>query len=96
MWYETENGDNIRPAEIDATSSHVYVYIRRNIERVPEETVGEEVRPAHYRWEEARLPKDALPIIEKMLAHDAMLAEVEDDLTNTQLALCEIYESGLV
>lgn len=85
MWYITENGDNIRPAEIDTTSSHVYFYIRRNIEHIPEK----DDMPAHYRWEEAKITKDMLPIIEKF-------NDMESEIINTQLALCELYEEKLV
>lgn len=77
MWYEVENGTLIRPSDIDTTSSRAYVYVRRHITLVPED--GE--NPAHYRWEEQKIPKEVWPVYEKELAHDAALDDVYAALT---------------
>jgi len=68
MWYECENGNSARPADVDTTSSQVYVYVRRNFEFIPEHTEGETVIPGHYRWEETKIPKDAWTICEQVIA----------------------------
>lgn len=52
-WNRSENGEAVRPSDVDATSSRAYVYVRRNIE-----LVDDGGRPAHYRWEEKAVPRD--------------------------------------
>ena len=89
MWYESENGEAIRPSEIDATSSRVYVYLRRNITLVPEET-GDDPRPAHYRWEETKIPRDTWVIMQKAISHDEALDDVYAALTEVAEMVDEI------
>ena len=57
MWYQVRNGADERPAELDTSSSRVYVYQRWNIQRVPASGEGEDLVPAHYRWEERKFPR---------------------------------------
>jgi len=54
-WYRCENGQDSRPAEVDDTSSMAYVYVRRNISHVD----GTEERPAHYEWDELKVPRES-------------------------------------
>lgn len=72
MWYRNENGDDRRPAEIDSTSSQVYVYVRRDIVRVE----ATEDAPAHYRWEEMKIPREMWAVCEKVFSHDGALEDV--------------------
>ena len=81
MWYDVENGNAVRPADVDSTSSREYVYVRRNIVFVEESNDGEEVRPAHYRWDELKIPKDVWPVYSKEMDHDAALDDVYASLT---------------
>ena len=82
MWYETENGDNVRPSDVDTTSSRVYVYIRRNIELVEEVLDGEEVlSPAHYRWEEIKIPREMYEVCATVMGHESALSDVYAALT---------------
>ncbi len=64
MWYVCENGSYARPADVDTTTSQQYVYVRRNIELVEE--TGD--TPAHYRWEETKIPKDVWTGVEQVMA----------------------------
>lgn len=81
MWYETSNGADVRPADIDATSSRVYIYVRRNIVRVPASGEGDERVEAHYRWEEMKIPRDMWEVCRKAFAHDDALDDVYAALT---------------
>lgn len=81
MWYDNENGDAVRPAEIDATSSRVYVYVRRNITLVPESQDGEDgTIPAHYKWQEMKLPKEVIGLLTQQMEHQSALDDVYDAL----------------
>lgn len=86
MWYEVQNGDLTRPSDIDSTSSRVYVYVRRNIEPVPET----EQAPAHYHWEEMKIPREMWEVCRKVLSHDSALDDVYSALTE----LAEIITEG--
>ena len=83
MWYRNENGGYNRPDEVDTTSSHNYVYVRRNIVFVEERQEGDEVFPAHYEWEEMKVPRSMWPVyIEQMqnaanIEYIAMMTDVE-------------------
>lgn len=77
MWYTVENGADIAPAAVEATSSRAYVYVRRNIERVE----ATEDMPAHYRWQETKIPRDALTIYEQVVSHEGALDDVYAALT---------------
>ena len=77
MWYLTANGEDIRPAEIDSTSSKVYVYVRKKIERVP---ASDDV-PAHYEWMEQKIPKKDWETYRMVLEHGSALDDVYAALT---------------
>ena len=86
MWYRAENGDSIRPAAIDQTSSRIYVYVRKNITFVEESGEGEFFRPAHYEWLEAKILKTNWDIYEKVIGHDDAL----DDVYSALIELAEM------
>lgn len=83
MWYECENGNFARPADVDTTSSRVYIYVRRNFEFIPEHTEGETVIPGHYRWEEMKIPHEIWPAYRDQMQNTAnieylaMMTDVE-------------------
>ncbi len=81
MWYETSNGADVRPDAIDQTSSRVYIYVRRNITRVPASGEGDERVAAHYRWEEMKIPREMWEVCRKVFAHDDALDDVYAALT---------------
>lgn len=86
MWYRTENGAAVRPAEIDATSSKKFVYIRRNIELVE----ATDDLPAHYVWEEAKIPKEAWVIAELSMNHENALSDVYAALAELAGIIAEV------
>ena len=86
MWYDVTNGDLTRPAAIDETSSKVYVYVRRNIELV--EATDE--MPAHYRWQELKIPREMWEVTKKVFNHDSAL----DDVYSALVELAEIIVEG--
>lgn len=54
MWKHSENGDAIKPAEIDSVSSPTTVFVRRNFTLV----AAIEEKPDHYEYEENDIPKE--------------------------------------
>lgn len=86
MWHTVENGENVRPSAIDTTSSRVYVYVRKNTQAV-EET---EEFPAHYKWEELKIPREMWEISEKVLGHDEALDDVYGALTELAEMIVEV------
>lgn len=82
MWYQVENDSTVRPAEADGTSSRAYVFVRRSFELVPEVRDGESVvMPAHYRWQEMKIPREMWEVCEKVMGHDTALDDVYEALT---------------
>lgn len=63
-WKHSENGEAVRPSEVDDTSSAAYVYVRKNIVLVPE-TDG---RGSHYEWDELKVPKGSWELWERSTA----------------------------
>lgn len=76
-WYKSENGDSVRPAVIDRTSSKVFVYVRKDIQLI--EAEGD--RPAHYEWMELKVPKSSWDVYEMVVGHDDALDDVYAALT---------------
>ena len=77
MWYTSQNGSLDQPSAIDTTSSRKYVYIRKNFEVV----AATEDIPAHYQWQEMKIPKADMGIYEKTVNHDEALDDVYAALT---------------
>lgn len=91
MWYEVENGSVARPADVDSTSSRAYVYVRRNIAFVEEVRDGDEIiSPAHYRWEEMKIPHEMWEVCEKVMGHDSALDDVYAALTELAEMIVEV------
>lgn len=86
MWCKTENGENVRPSAVDTTSSRVCVYIRKNIQAVE----ATEDFPAHYKWEELKIPREMWEISEKVLGHDEALNDVYSALTELAEMIVEV------
>ena len=92
MWYEVENGNLARPSDVDTTSSHNYVYVRRNITLVDEERDenNEIIVPQHYRWEEMKIPRNMWEVCSTVQGHSTALDDVYDALTE----LAELIVEG--
>lgn len=84
-WKLTQGSQEVKPAELDTTSSRFYVYQRRNIERV---TVGDEFGTAElWQYEERKMTRDEYAQLR--------IATLAEENTQLQLALTELYESIL-
>ena len=82
MWKEVENGSLALPSTVDTTSSRAYVYVRRNITLVADVIEeGEVIIPAHYKWEEMKIPREMWEVCEKVMGHDTALDDVYAALT---------------
>ena len=77
MWYRNENGSVVKPAEIDNTSSELYVYVRKDFEEVAET----EENPAHWTWMETKVRKEDWETYAKVMGHDSALDDVYAALT---------------
>ena len=80
-WKIVENSNDIKPLEVDETSSNHVVYVRRNFELVD----ANDERPTHYRYEENEVPKENWETYKAVLNHDTQL-------TDAELAIVELYE----
>ena len=80
MWYKSSNGSLDRPAEVDRTSSKVYVIVRKDFVEIPVSGEGEEIIPAHYEWQECLIKKEDWELFEKVIGHDSALDDVYDAL----------------
>jgi len=86
-WKKVQGSQETKPEEFDTTSSATVVYQRRNVERV---TVNNMDGTTSELWE----------YDERKMTHEefaALLAQMdaakfEDELTDVQIALVELYE----
>ena len=90
MWYTVENGEPIRPADVDTTSSKAYVYVRKNFELIPEQVTEMETIPAHYRWQEIKIPKEMWEVSRNVFEHESALNDVYDALTELAEIVTEV------
>lgn len=84
MW-QIVSGD-FEPAELDTNSSKVYVYQRRNIQRVTHEN-EDGTSSEFWQYEERKLTHDEYQKLR--------IERLESENTNLQLALAELYENLL-
>ena len=77
MWYRSENGDLTKPAEVDDTTSQVYVYVRKNFEQIP---ATEEI-PTHWAWTETKVRKEDWQTYQIVMGHEMALDDVYAALT---------------
>lgn len=71
-WRHSENGEAVRPAEVDRTSSRRYVYARRNIALIE----GDGERPDHYEWEELAVPRESWGVWEQSETNADAIEEI--------------------
>lgn len=83
VWQKTFGSQPTKPSALDTTSSSVFVYQRRNFERI---TVDGGLDDTFEMWQ----------YDERKLTKDEYAALLEDELTQTQLALVELYERQLI
>ena len=80
MWQTVES--NTEPSEFDSSTSKFYVYQRRNIEKF---TSADDENPDFWRYEELKIPRAVFD------AH--RIKNLEDENTQLQLAIVELYEA---
>lgn len=81
MWTTAENGSDNRPTEVDMTSGE-YVIVRRNITRAEEvQENNDTVFPAHYCWEEMKIPRAMWDVCRTVFDHESALDDVYEALT---------------
>ena len=49
-WYRSSNSNSVKPADVDDTSSKVYVYVRKDFELIPETEENDQVIPEHWEY----------------------------------------------
>ena len=97
MAYKTvESYSQTKPLEIDETSSKYKVYIRKNIEKVPNlDEEGNETGGTHWRMEESIMTKEEFKQYSNIM--DAIKSQVSDKIESDNLiimeALADIYTS---
>lgn len=65
-----------RPMEVDETSSRTTVYLRRNIEEVPNiDTDGNPSEGTHWRYEEAQLTREEYKIYSELMEESKKIQE---------------------
>ena len=87
-WRLVQGSQSEKPLELDTTSSKFFVYQRKNIQRVTATNDLTEDTYEYWQYEERKLTKDEYARMRE--------AELEEELTQTQLALAELYESMVV
>lgn len=90
IWKKTDGYQSEEPGALDITSSHVYVYLRRNI--VPltkvDPMTGEEID--FWRYDEAKLTKEEYEKYSDSLIYQALATQSELlDEANAQLMLSQ-------
>lgn len=83
-WQLVQGSQEEKPLELDTTSSEFFVYQRKNIQRVTATSDLTQNTYEYWEYEERKLTKDEYARMRE--------AELEDELTQTQLALAELYE----
>lgn len=59
MWYKSQS--TVRPITPDTTSSHYYVYLRKNIEQIETEDESGNTY-IMYEYDELKIPKEMYPL----------------------------------
>lgn len=87
MWIESENSDSTKPLEIDNTSSRAYVYVRKDFEEVPTyDQEGTQIG-THWKYKENKVNREDWETYTDII-------NTQNDITDIQLALVELYERG--
>ena len=92
-WKQIEGYQAERPAEVDTTSSRSTIYLRRNIEEVPNvDPDGTENEGTHWRYEEVQIAVEDFGFISQVLAMEnqrAMDETLAEILLNQNIAQIE-------
>lgn len=87
-WQKVKGSQEEPPLELDTTSSEYFVYQRRNIQRInyTDETNGNVYEL--WEYEERKLTREEYVTLRAN--------KLEEELTQTQIAMTELYESMVV
>ena len=83
-WKIVQSSQEDKPLELDKQSSKHFIYQRRNIERVTVEDMEGKTAEL-WQYEERKLTSEEYAVMH--------VPELEEELTQTQLALVELYEA---
>lgn len=87
MWKLAENSDNIKPLEIDETSSQSIVYVRKDFKEIPIlDEEGQEIG-SKWQYQENEILKSDWETYKGLL-------ETQSNITDIELAIVELYERG--
>lgn len=89
-WTKHYTADNIKPAELDTTSSKVYNFIRKDFKLIPESGEDDHIITEHWEWMEQKIRKEDWEFYQTLTDHTATLSDVEDAL----IELAEIITEG--
>lgn len=82
MWYKSQS--TVRPITPDTTSSHYYVYLRKNIEQIETEDESGNTY-IMYEYDELKIPKEMYPLYAEEqkdradIEYLAMMSDIELD-----------------
>ena len=87
MWKLAENSDNVKPLEIDETSSQSIVYVRKDFKEIPVlDEEGQEIG-SKWQYQENEILKSDWETYKGLL-------ETQSNITDIELAIVELYERG--
>ena len=78
-WQTIHGSQTEQPEEFDATSSSFFVYQRRNVKRINVEDTE------LWEYEERKLSREEYLLM--------INSQLNNELTDLQLAMCDLYES---
>ena len=87
-WKETEGFQPERPLEIDTVSSPTTIYLRKNIEEVPNtDAEGKKTEGTHWKYEEAEILREDFAIIGQatMLENQRMMDQTIAEILLNQM-----------
>ena len=85
MWKLAENSDNVKPLEIDETSSQSVVYVRKDFKEIPVlDEEGQEIG-SKWQYQENEILKSDWETYKGLL-------ETQSNITDIELAIVELYE----
>lgn len=85
MWRLAQNSNEVKPDEIDKTSSPNVVYIRKDFEELERTDEEGNVVGTYWQYQENAIPKKDWELYEMLVSSDGKITDVE-------LALCDVYE----
>lgn len=89
-WTKHYTADNIKPAELDTTSSKVYNFVRKDFNLIPESGEDNHIIPEHWEYMEKKIKKEDWELFMAVSDHTAEISDVEDAL----MELAEIITEG--